>query len=367
MRVVLCDMMLQWRGGQRQFLLLAEGLLQRGHDCLCVVRSGSPLRERLCEKRIPHKALRVPFEADITAAWRIAQICRRHKTDILHSHDSHSHWLAGLAALFLRIPHLVSRRVDFHFYRHGMGFSWFKYRYFADGYLAVSRAVADLLSSSGVPSSRIFLVPSGLPTEPPQRHEIRSLLKIPSDSPVVGTVGDMVGHKAHYLFVEAASLIRRRDVHFVIIGDGPLRPHLERLVRRFKLQNRFHMPGRLKEAENFIGSFTLFVMSSVQEGLGTSVLDAYRSGVCVVATKAGGLCEVVEDGRSGILVEVGDSARLAAVVERLLLDEALRNRLIEGAKEVLKKRFNADIMVERTLDVYRRYVGVSRRCYRRKT
>ena len=367
MRVVLCDMMRLWRGGQRQFVLLAEGLARRGEDVLCIVRSGSPLQEHLQRKGLPHKAISVAFEADITAAWRIGEFCRRFNAQLIHSHDSHSHWLAGLAALWLRIPHIVSRRVDFHIFRHGWGFSWFKYRYFADGYIAVSRAAADVLKNCGVPESKIFVVQSGLPLHPPRRRDIRSVLGLPPDTTVVGTVGDMVPHKGHWVFIEAAANIRLPDVHFVIIGGGPLHPRLKALISKKNLQSRFHLAGRLSAAEEFVGSFDIFVMSSVQEGLGTSVLDAYRHGVAVVATKAGGLAEVVEDGVSGLLVEVGDARALARAIMKVLEDGRLRKRLVAGGKELLKNRFSADIMVERTLSVYRRYVEVPRRCYRRRT
>jgi len=367
MRVVLCDMMCLWRGGQRQFVLLAEGLARRGEDVFCIIRRGSPLQKRLQEKQLPYTAISVAFEADITAAWRIGNLCRRFGAHLIHSHDSHSHWLAGLAALWLRIPHIVSRRVDFHIFRHGWGFSWFKYRYFADGYIAVSHAAADVLKNCGVPESKIFVVQSGLPPHPPTKRDIRTVLKLPPNARVVGTVGDMVPHKGHWVLVEAAANIRLPDVHFVIIGGGPLHPRLKALISKKNLQSRFHLAGRLSAAEEFVGSFDIFVMSSVQEGLGTSVLDAYRYGVAVVATKAGGLAEAVEDGVSGLLVEVGDARALARAIMKVLEDESLRRRLIRGGKELLKNRFSADIMVERTLSVYRRYVEVARRCYRGRT
>jgi len=367
MRVVLCDMMRLWRGGQRQFLLLAEGLARRGEDVFCIIRRGSPLQEHLQRKQLPHKVISVAFEADMTAAWRIGDFCRRFNAHLIHSHDSHSHWLAGLAALRLRIPHIVSRRVDFHIFRHGWGFSWFKYRYFADGYIAVSHAAADVLKNCGVPERKIFVVQSGLPPYPPKKRDIRDVLKLPPNAEIVGTVGDMVPHKGHWVFVEAAANIKFPNVHFVIIGGGPLHPKLKALISKSNLQNRFHLAGRLSAAEEFVGSFDIFVMSSVQEGLGTSVLDAYRCGVPVVATKAGGLTEVVEDGVSGLLVDVGDARSLARAIMKVLKEEGLRRRLVGGGKELLKNRFSADIMVEKTLSVYRRFVEVARRCYRGRT
>ena len=177
----------------------------------------------------------------------------------------------------------------------------------------------------------------------------------------------MYKRQGHWVFVKAAANIKLPDVHFVIIGDGPLHPRLKALISKRNLQNRFHLAGRLAAAEEFVGSFDIFVMSSVQEGLGTSVLDAYRCGVPVVATKAGGLTDIVVDGESGLLADIGDAGSLARAIIRVLEDESLRKRLVAGGKELLKNRFSADIMVEKTMSVYRRYVEVPRRCYRGRT
>ena len=346
-----------WRGGERQAVLLAEGQARRGMDVLFVCRSQSALERVLKERGIPHLAMRIPFEADFYAILRIANILRKDGYDIVHSHDSHSHWIGGSAGLLARkVVKITSRRVDFSIYRHGFGLSYFKYRYFTDHIIAVSNAVKAVLLRCGLPASMVSVVHSGLPDAAPEKKDVRDVVGIEKDSLVVGTVGALVPHKGHKFLIDAAALVlkEQKDIHFVIIGEGRLKKELVERAKTIGVQDHLHFTGFREDAENLVGSFDLFVMSSVEEGLGTAVLDAYRHSVAVVVTDAGGLVEVVEDGVSGLVVRRGSGKALAEGILRVLSDGGLRKKLAEGGKRVLKSRFTDDIMVERTLDVYER-------------
>ena len=359
MRVVLFDMMRDWRGGQRQFLLLARGLLERGVEPLLICRRGSALHGRARAARVPTIPLTIPFEADFTAIRRVARILRDFDADVLHFNDSHSHWIGGAAALFVRrVVRVASRRVDFHIFRHGFGFSYFKYRYMADAYIAVSRAARDVLVRCGVRPERVFVVESGLPPAAPQAVDVRPLLGVPERTRVVGSVGALVWHKGHEHLIDAAALLAGRTpgVAFVVVGDGPLRRRLERRIEEKGLRGRFFLPGRRGDAEALVGSFDVFVMPSVMEGLGSSVLDAYRHGVPAVVTDAGGLPEVAGGGAAALVVPKGDARALAAGIERALSDKMLRSRLAEAGRGLLLRRFSADIMIERSVSVYERLI-----------
>ncbi|MCX7703846.1 MAG: glycosyltransferase [Planctomycetota bacterium] len=356
-KVLHLDVMRQWRGGERQALLLAEGSKNRGIDVLFICRKNSVLQEKLVEAGVPTMPLSIPFEADFYTVWRLSRIIRENRFDIIHTHDSHSLWLGGCAGLLARRGvRIAARRVDFSIHRHGFGLSYFKYRYFTDHIIAVSEAVKEVLIKDGVPPSQISVIYSGVKTEPPQKTDVRTLLNLSADTRVVGTVGALVPHKGHRHLIEAAAMLipHRRNLHFVIIGEGPLKKSLIEQAHYYGVSPNVHFLGFRKDAENLIPSFDLFVMSSVEEGLGTVVLDAYRAGVCVVATDAGGLKEVVEDGVSGIRVGRGSGSELKRRIARILDDEEMRKNLIEGGRIVLKSRFSADIMIEKTLSLYKR-------------
>ena len=131
---------------------------------------------------------------------------------------------------------------------------------------------------------------------------------LPHHAPVVGNVAALVPHKGQRHLIEAAHLVVQQvpDARFVILGEGELREQLERQVREHHLEKHVLLPGFRTDVLGCIKGFDLFVMSSVTEGLGTSLLDAMACGRPIVATAAGGIPEVVEDGVTGLLVPPRD-------------------------------------------------------------
>ena len=182
---------------------------------------------------------------------------------------------------------------------------------------------------------------------------------LPHHAPVVGNVGALVPHKGHRHLIEAAHLVVQQlpDTRFVILGEGELREHLERLVREHHLEKHVLLPGFRIDVLGCIKGFDLFVMSSVTEGLGTSLLDAMACSKAIVATKAGGIPEVVDDGVTGLLVEPRDHHGLAAAIVRLIKDASGRQRMAEAGFERVSARFTVERMVAETAGVYARVAG----------
>jgi glycosyltransferase involved in cell wall biosynthesis len=160
-------------------------------------------------------------------------------------------------------------------------------------------------------------------------------------------VGALVPHKGHRHLIEAAHLVVQQlpDTRFVILGEGELREHLEHLVRGHHLEKHVLLPGFRIDVLGCIKAFDLFVMSSVTEGLGTSLLDAMACSKAIVATKAGGIPEVVDDEVTGLLVEPRDHHGLAAAIVRLIKDAPVRQRMAEAGFERVSARFTLERMV----------------------
>jgi len=181
---------------------------------------------------------------------------------------------------------------------------------------------------------------------------------LPHGAPVVGNVAALVPHKGHRYLIEAAHLVVQQlpDARFVILGEGELREHLEKQVREHHLEKHVLLPGFRTDVLGCIRSFDLFVMSSVTEGLGTSLLDAMAASRPIVATTAGGIPEIVEDHVNGLLVPPRDAHELAAAIARALKDATLRQRLGAGGFARVNERFTVERMVEATAAVYRHVV-----------
>ncbi len=375
LRVLHIDTMKGWRGGERQACYLAQGLRELGYQVGFACQPGSRLQERLRGTGVRVHPTLFRFEADFTAAWRLSGLIRRHDYHVLHMHDSHAHWLGGCASRIAGRPlRVVSRRVDFSIHRHGFGLSIVKYRHFADAFVAVSEAVRAALIRDGVPGKMIHVVHSGVrmplhvgrrvplhcpPRSKKERSTLNRMLSANGTTTIVGAVGSLVGHKGHRYLIAAASELAQHlpNLRFVVLGEGKLRRDLESRIRGSGLSGKFFLPGHKPSASRLIRAFDVFVMPSLQEGLGTSVLDAMAAGVPVVATRAGGIPEVVEDFKTGLLAKPGDAHSLAAALERILRDRDLTDRLARSAREKVAARFTVGRMVVKTAQLYRKLLS----------
>jgi L-malate glycosyltransferase len=357
-----------WRGGQNQVLLTVNGLRGMGHRAALVAHPGGELLRRAAEglELIP---LAPRTEMDLTAAWRFARVVKRLDPDIIHAHDPHGIAMASLALSLGaastkggHVPALVAaRRVDFHL--RGNSFSRWKHRQ-VDCFIAASEAIRRMLVADGVPDEQTVTVHEGIDVEhvvaaPPVN--VHEAFWLPHDAPVVGNVAALVPHKGQRHLIEAAHLVVQElpDARFVILGEGELREHLERQVRDYHLEKHVLLPGFRTDVIGCIKGFDLFVMSSVSEGLGTSLLDAMACARPIVATRTGGIPEIVEDGVNGLLVEPRDHHAMAAAIVRMLKDAALRRQMGEAGLARVQERFTVERMLAGTLAVYERVAGSS--------
>lgn len=338
----------EWRGGQRQVYLLARELQRLGDVSQVVVTGrGSELAGRLRNDGIATHEVGWRAGLDPRALAGVLRECRR--PALLHAHDAHSLTLAGLAGWLTGTPLIVTRRVDFPLRRRGF---WAR----AVRVIAVSEAVAAVLRSDGIDPRRIVVIRSGIDLTDGARARpagIRSRLALGPESRLAVTVGALVPHKDHATLIHAAARLAGRDpdLHWIVVGEGPLRPVLERLIATKGLSGRVHLLGHLEEPLGVVAEADVFVMSSREEGLGTSVLDALACGIPVASTDAGGLPEMLGDG-VGVLVPAGRPDLLGDAVARILADPALRAELgSRGARAV--RRFSAERMAAEVARVYR--------------
>ena len=339
----------EWRGGQRQVWLLARELRRAGLERQVVVTgAGTELAARLRGDDIAVHESRWEHGLDPRVLPPIAREVRGGAA-LLHAHDAHAVTLAGLVALPTGVPWIATRRVDFHLRRPGF---WRR----ASRIIAISSAVADVLVDDGIDPVRIQVVHSGVDLDAARAATpfgVRERLGLRPDTRLACTVGALVPHKDHATLLQAARHLAGGfpDLHWVIAGEGELRPVLEWLTAELGLTERVHFLGHVSQPLGVIADADVYVMSSREEGLGTSVLDAMARGIPVASTSAGGLPEMLHQG-GGILVPPRKPDALAGAVRRILCDGELRQRLVDNASRTVES-FSAGRMAAEVLTVYR--------------
>jgi L-malate glycosyltransferase len=352
-----------WRGGQNQVLQLVTGLEASGQPAVLVAHEHGQLRRRAAEG-LRFLGFTPRSEFDVHAAWQLGHILGDVKPDVVHAHDPMG---VALAAMALRMNTngtgrtllVASRRVDFHLKRHA--FSKWKYAR-VDTFIAASQVIASILERDGVRPDQIEVVHDGvnvglIDKQPPV--DAHATFRLAHGAPLVGNVAALAAHKGQRHFVAAAARVVREvpDARFLIVGEGDERPALERQIKELGLERHMFLTGFRNDALGVMKAFDVFVMSSVTEGLGSAVLEAMACGRPVVATRAGGIPEVVVDGDTGLLVPPQDEGAMAAAIVRLLREPALAARLGEAGRARVVDQFSVERMVEATLGVYGRRLG----------
>jgi len=348
-----------WRGGQNQVLLTVLGLRALGHRTMLVAHPAGELRQRAREG-LDLVPLTPKTEMDLSAAWRLSRLIKQLKPEIVHAHDPHGVAMAALAlsmsTQLAKPPLVASRRVDFRL--KGNALSRWKYRQ-VDCFICVSDAIRTMVIADGVPAERVVTVHEGIDlgrVEAAPPADLHAELWLPRHAPIVGNIAALVHHKGQRHLIEAAAIVVRTipDARFVMAGEGELRPQLERQIKDRRLEKHVFLTGFRPDVLSVLKAFDVFVMSSVTEGLGTSLLDAMACGKPIVATTAGGMPEVVGDGLNGLLVPPRDHDAMAAAIVRLLGSEALRREMGAEGQTRARTRFSVERMVRDTLAVYRR-------------
>lgn len=344
-----------WRGGEQQMAYLIEGAMAEGVDCSVLCRSGSSFEKFCRDQTIRHVSVPLSGIRLLTAARTLKKLGE--KVDLIHAHTGRAHSLAYIALLSgLKTPVVVSRRVDFK--PGDSGFTRNKYRNPGiKKYVCVSNAIKRIMAEYLGDPSRCVTVYSGIDTNrfsSSIQVNLQERFDLPRRKRIIGNTSALAEHKDYFTFLRTAKLLlsQRSGLHFLIMGDGPMREELRNYAVELAIEKHVTFTGFLDDIPAILPQIDLFLMTSKTEGLGTSVLDAFAAGIPVVATRAGGIPEMVIDEKTGLLADVGDYKMLTDQVLTVLEDHELRKLLVANARKKLSG-FTKEAMVSQTLRVYR--------------
>ncbi len=338
----------EWRGGQRQVLILAAALAAKPDiDSVVVTGQGTELARRLTDANVP--IFVAPWALGLDPRVAVYAMSALQPGAIVHAHDSHSHALAdALSRMRHGTPIVVTRRVIAPIKNPQ------RYRR-ASAVIAISDAVRDVLLRAHVPAERIHRIPDAVDlAHVIGRHPWpESIAPFVPGVPVIVCIAALTREKGVDLLLDAAAALRQTHPHarWIVLGEGPERAALEARAASLGVADIVALPGFVRHPEAVLQQATVMVQPSHGEGLGSSVLDALALGVPVVATRAGGLPEALAHG-GGVLVGRGAARELSAAVGHLLEDGSARAALGVAGK-LAAQQFSIEQLVERTLDVYR--------------
>jgi glycosyltransferase involved in cell wall biosynthesis len=298
-------------------------------------------------------------EWDILSGARLRGIARAERIDLLHAHNSRAHALALPVARELGLPLVVSRRVE----TRPSHFSFTRRKYLAREvhFVAVSAAIADGLLAMGVPANRVQVIPDGVDLSrfgAARTDATRAGLGCASEDVLFGNVAALSPEKDQATLLRAFARVEHQEprARLAIVGSGPLERVLRRLAESLGLR-RVVFTGWRDDVPALLAAFDAFVLSSRREGLGSAIVEALVSGRPVVATRVGGIPELIQPEVNGVLVEPADVDALASAMLGIVADSDRRCRMGAAAQQNARARFGSERMVDAHVALYRRLLG----------
>lgn len=350
-----------WRGGEQQILYLVSALKDMGTLPIVVCQKGSELVDKIKAIGIRNYELNMRGEFDVMSAKAIADIANKDCVNIVHAHTSHAHSLAAIASIFFKRNQklIVSRRVDFPINQNFL--NKIKYRV-PDRYIAVSKAIKKVMVNCGVPADKISVVHSGVYPEKfngASREPLLNEFRLVGNEKIIGNIAHMADHKGQKYLIEAFIMLafERDDVRLFIVGQGELESALKKQVADFGVKSKVFFTGFRKDIGNLYKLFDVFVISSHQEGLCTSILDSLMMKTPVVATNAGGIPEIIKDKSTGRLVRKKDAHALKDAIADILDNPDQASVYAENGYKFAHENFDYRLTAKKTLEVYRRLLS----------
>lgn len=319
------------------------------------------------ENGVPLELLTERGRFDTAVIRQIRDIVEEHDPDIIQTHNVKSHFLMRLTGLWRK-----RRWVAFH---HGYTTPDLKMRVYnqldrwslraAHHVVTVCGKFAQDLREIGVPEDRIMVRHNSVrPFQPPAAAAVGAVrARLPEDTPILLVVGRLSHEKGHADLLDAVHILRQRTkerFHVVFVGDGPEEEGLKAARAKLGLEDVVTLAGLQHDVRPYYAVATAVVMPSHSEGSPNVLLESMAAGVPVVATRVGGIPEIVSDGKTALLVESRDPEAMARAIQRALEDPALRKNLVENARRLAEEKYSPEAYRRSLVKMYEEILATPR-------
>jgi glycosyltransferase involved in cell wall biosynthesis len=355
-RILHSESSMGWGGQEVRVFAELEWMRAHGHWVALAAHPDSAIARRARDAGLTffalrtHKAL-LPFEVARLAVWLVAN-----RVDVVNTHSSNDGWLGGLAARLAGKILIRSRHIEVDY--PNRFWSGLAFRSLPHHVITTSQKIADrLIAELRVPHERVSCIATGVDLarfDPATKGTLRSELGLAPEVALVGMISVLRSWKGHATLLEAAAKLREtRKIHFVIAGEGTMRVVLPDQIAKAGLSDCVTLLGHRSDVPNVLASLDVLVLPSyAHEGIPQIILQAQAMQRPVVATRIGGIPEVVEDGVTGLLIEPRNGDALASAISWILGDPTLAAQLRHAGRVQIEAKYSLSAMGEKLLALY---------------
>ena len=332
---------LQTGGAENQVVQLLNGLDSRKFEKhLVVFKEVNTHLSRAVEKNIQRHHVVLHRRGQLSCIFRLARLFRQLSPDIVQAHMFHTNLYCAIAARLARVPVFITTEHGKNMWKTKIH-HWIEHNIISplsDKRIAVSQDIKKIRISTGdIPEEKIDVItpcvsvpPRPIPVLPPKKKF------------TIGTVGRLVDAKDYPTLLKAFDILFKinHQIQLVLVGDGPLRDQLEGMASKMDSGSKIKFAGHQNNVDEWLNKFDLFAMSSIREGIPVAMLEAMAAGLPVVSTSVGGIPEVVEHGKNGLLAEPQNPKALSDAIGQVIDDHNLRLHLGKKARETIKLKYS---------------------------
>lgn len=381
-----------WGGAQKYVYDLAVNLSKKKFDVLVAAGGNGPLVEKLKESEILYYEIKkfkrdISFLSDILSFFEVLKLLRKTKPDIVHVNSSKAGGIAGIAILiykmFFRNPYPKSYTLNTIFTVHGFAFNEARPKWqifliklasrftcvFYDKIICVSEYDRQAaIKNKTAPERKLVTIHNGIDIdekvflskgEAIEKLEVKSQkfkvavqnLKL-ENIIIIGTVGEFTKNKGHKYLIEAFKKLQTANYKLIIIGWGEDKQKLEEKIKELEMEDKVFLIEGLSPAMPYLKAFDIFVLPSLKEGLPYTLLEAGLARLPVVVSDVGGIPEIIENEKTGLLISPANVSALASAIKKILEDKNLRDKLAENFHKKIIQEFSLEKMIRETLRVY---------------
>lgn len=349
------------RGGAETYILnIIERMKKKGVKFFVICDHKGSNHDRIEKVCSDVEIIKIDSILDIKAAYRIAKFCRDNNIDIIQSHFLRESFVAVLAKLFypkvkvIWTMHLI--------YEEKRSILNFLNKFFSRGtsaIICVSDAVKQSLAEKGISCKKLVTVLNGVDTEyfkPTYNGNIREELGLEKDDVLLTTVSRFQEIKGHDFLIDVLNELKMNyDIKFkaLLVGDGEEMDNIKNKVHNLNLENQVIFAGYREDIPRILTESDVYISPSKNEAISFSIMEALACGVPVVATEVGGVPEVINKGKCGIMVNYGDEKEFAKAIFQLYNNKSEYEEMKKNSRQLIEKYFSLSNMIEKTYSLYK--------------